>query len=316
MLLFRKPFMRPAVTSQKHATFYALASILCWSTVATAFKLTLAYLSPLQLILLSSLASCVFLMGLLMVQGRFVDLFSQPWSAYKWSILFGLMNPCLYYFLLFTAYDLLPAQEAQAINYSWAIVMSLLAVPLLGQKLSRFDIVAAIFCYLGVLIIATRGNVLDLDFANLQGVLFAIASTLVWSLYWIFNQKDPREPVLGLCLNFAVAAPILFLVAAYTGDLNSLMSKPWQALSGSLYIGVFEMGLAFVLWLKAMKLAENTARIANLIFISPFLSLIFISVFLGEAILMSTIFGLIMIITGLVLQQRFAKFEPKSELIS
>lgn len=295
------------MTSQKHATIYALATILCWSTVATAFKLTLAYLNPMQLILLSSLASCLLLLAIVSWQGRFKELFKQTPSAYRWSVVFGLMNPCLYYLLLFTAYDLLPAQEAQAINYSWAIVMSLLAVPLLSQKLHRFDILAAVFCYAGVLIIATRGNVFSLDFANVKGVMFAVASTLVWSLYWIFNKKDPREPVLGLCLNFSVAVPVLLLVGFSTGDLSELMSKPWPAFAGGVYIGVFEMGLAFVLWLKAMKLAENTARIANLIFISPFLSLFFISVFLGEAILSSTLFGLVMIIIGLALQQRFSK---------
>lgn len=297
------------MTSQKHATLYALATVLCWSTVATAFKLTLAHLNPMQLILLSSLASWVFLLAVLAWQGRIKELLSQSASAYRWSVLFGLMNPCVYYFLLFSAYDGLPAQEAQAINYSWAIIMSLLAVPLLAQKLSRFDLMAAILCYLGVLIIATRGDVLGLNFANVKGVLLAVASTLVWSLYWIFNQKDPREPIVGLCLNFTVAVPILLLVAFLSGDLNALIAKPWPAFAGGVYIGVFEMGLAFVLWLKAMKLAENTSRIANLIFISPFLSLIFISVFLGEKILSSTLVGLAMIIAGLVLQQKFAKAE-------
>lgn len=300
------------MTSQKHATIYALATVLCWSTVATAFKLTLIYVNPLQLILLSSMASCVFLLAMLLWQGRLPELWSQSASAYRWSVLFGLMNPCVYYLLLFTAYDLLPAQEAQSINYSWAIIMSLLAVPLLAQKLTRFDVVAAILCYLGVLVIATRGDVFGLNFANVSGVLFAVASTLVWSLYWIFNQKDPRDPIVGLCLNFSVALPVLLIAAVFTGDLNSLLTQPWPAFVGGIYIGVFEMGLAFVLWLKAMKLAENTARIANLIFISPFLSLFFISVFLGEKILASTLFGLAMIVVGLLIQQQFSSNEqPK-----
>lgn len=217
------------------------------------------------------------------------------------------MNPALYYLLLFSAYHALPAQEAQALNYSWAIVMTLLAVPLLGQRLSRFDLVAAALCYFGVLMIATRGDVLGLNFANIKGVALALASTVVWSLYWILNQKDQRQPIVGLCLNFSFALPIIIIAAYITGDLSSLFNSPWQALMGGFYVGVFEMGLAFILWLKAMKLAENTAKIANLIFISPFLSLIFISVLLDEVILPSTLFGLCLIIAGLVVQQLFAK---------
>ena len=130
---------------------------------------------------------------------------------------------------------------------------------------------------------------------------------MVWSLYWIFNQRDLREPVLGLCLNFSVAVPLIAVAAFISGDLTTLASAHWRGILGGVYIGVFEMGLAFVLWLKAMKLAENTARLANLIFISPFLSLVFIYWFLGEAILPSTLLGLVLIVLGLGLQQRFAK---------
>jgi drug/metabolite transporter (DMT)-like permease len=72
---------------------------------------------------------------------------------------------------------------------------------------------------------------------------------------------------------------------------------------GAAYVGVFEMGLAFTLWLSAMKNAANTARIANLIFLSPFLSLVFIHFVAGEAILPSTFAGLVLIMAGLAIQR-------------
>jgi drug/metabolite transporter (DMT)-like permease len=77
----------------------------------------------------------------------------------------------------------------------------------------------------------------------------------------------------------------------------------FYGLVGAIYVGLFEMGITFVLWLSALKLSENTAKVGNLIFISPFLSLVFIRVFVGEEILMSTLLGLALIITGLIAQQ-------------
>lgn len=280
--------------------FYGLAAVLCWSTVATAFKLSLQHLSPEQLMLIASITSCVFLLGLLTVQGRLPELTSLKRGDYARSALFGFINPTLYYFLLFYAYDLLPAQEAQAINYSWAIVMTLLAVPLLGQRIFAADIWAAILCYLGVLVIATRGNLFSLEFESLSGVLLALLSTVVWSLYWIFNRRDSREPVLGLCLNFMFAIPLIFIYCWYTGQLNI---TAWQGIVGGAYVGLVEMGLGFVFWLYAMKNTQSTARIANLIFISPFISLILISQVLGEPILWTTIVALGLIISGLLVQQ-------------
>ena len=99
---------------------------------------------------------------------------------------------------------------------------------------------------------------------------------------------------------------MIMALAWWQGEL-SFSKVAWQGLLAGTYVGVFEMGVAFIFWLAAMKRAENTAKLANLIFISPFLSLVFIFVILGEAILLSTIVGLCMIIAGLLSQQFFAK---------
>jgi drug/metabolite transporter (DMT)-like permease len=61
--------------------------------------------------------------------------------------------------------------------------------------------------------------------------------------------------------------------------------------------------VTFVFWLKALKYSENTAKVGNLIFLSPFLSLIFIHFLLGERILPSTFAGLGLIVAGLILQR-------------
>jgi len=84
---------------------------------------------------------------------------------------------------------------------------------------------------------------------------------------------------------------------------SELRVPPVNGLLGAAYVGVFEMGICFVLWLLAMKLTNNTARISNLIFLSPFLSLLFIHFLLGEDILPATFIGLSLIIIGLLCQR-------------
>ncbi|MBF4432777.1 EamA/RhaT family transporter, partial [Vibrio anguillarum] len=62
-------------------------------------------------------------------------------------------------------------------------------------------------------------------------------------------------------------------------------------------------GITFVLWLSALKLTQNTARISNLIFASPFISLILLATIIGESIHPTTLIGLIFIMLGLLVQQ-------------
>ncbi|MFT6915213.1 MAG: drug/metabolite transporter (DMT)-like permease [Motiliproteus sp.] len=286
-------------SSQRSADLFGLSAVLCWSTVATAFKLSLQYLSPAQLVLCASLVSWLFLGALLVKRGQLRSTLGLFREHAKASLLLGALNPTLYYLLLFHAYDRLPAQEAQALNYTWALTLTLLAVPLLGHRLKRAEALAALVCYSGVLVIATRGQLLTLEFNSLSGVLLALASTLVWALYWIFNTRDSREPVASLFMNVSVALVLLVSYCAATGELSQ-----WdlRGLWGAGYIGVFEMGISFVCWLLAMKLTLSTARIANLIFIAPVLSLVLISTVLGEQILPSTLAGLGLILGGLLLQ--------------
>ncbi|MGL6072429.1 DMT family transporter [Craterilacuibacter sp.] len=288
------------MTPQSKATLYGLGAVLAWSTVATAFKISLAHLSPAQLLLYACAASLLALLSILAVQHRLGELLPGLRLYWRRSLLLGAVNPFFYYLVLFQAYALLPAQEAQAINYTWALTMTLLSVPLLGQQLRRRDLAAALVCYVGVLVIGTRGEVLTLSFSNMTGMLFALGSTLLWASYWIFNTRDTREPVLGLTLNFMLALPLILLWCALTGELTAV---PWQGLAGAAYVGAIEMGYTFVLWLTAMKLTKSTARIANLIFLSPIISLWLIHIFIGEPILASTLVGLGLILGGLLLQK-------------
>ncbi|GGC58438.1 DMT family transporter [Marinobacter halophilus] len=285
---------------QKQAMIYGLATVLLWSTVATAFKLALADLAPVQMLLVACAAS-VLVMGLiLMIQGRWSWVFQLSRRQYLQSVGMGLINPCLYYFLLFGAFDRLPAQEAQPLNYTWALVLAYLSVPFLGQKLRRIDILAGLVCYAGVVVIATRGAVTTLSFSDPLGVGLALGSTVVWASYWIVATRDTRDPVVGLFLNFLFGLPFIALACWYTEGLALPLGG---SLAAAVYVGVFEMGIAFVLWSQAMKKAENTSKVSNLIFISPFLSLVFIYFILGETILPSTYVGLALIMAGLWLQQ-------------
>jgi len=281
------------------AMLFGLGAVLLWSTVATAFSLSLRHFSPTQLLLVANVVSLIFLIGLVIYKGEIKSLLQLARESWKSSLLFGAINPFLYYLILLQAYNTLPAQEAQAINYTWAIMLSFMAVPILKQRLKVADYIAAGACYFGVLYISTRGQIGSLEFSNISGVTFALISTIIWALYWLLNIKDKRPSLIGLTLNFTFALPIIILYAGLTGELTH-----WDqdGLWGAIYIGLFEMGLSFVLWNKAMKLTNNASQVANLIFLSPLLSIIWLSQFAGEPVLRSTLIGLACILIGLFVQ--------------
>ncbi len=276
---------------------YGLGAVALWSTVATAFKVALGYMSPLELMWLASLVSWALIGALVMRQRLAGEALRRGWRTAAWA---GLMNPVAYYLLLFGAYDRLPGQEAMALNYTWALAMAFLAVPLLGQRLTRIDVLAGLVAYAGVWVIATRGAVLDVAFADPLGVGMALASTLIWALYWLLNARDHRPPLVAQWQNFSVGVPVLtLLLLAGPG----LQWHGWAGLGAGVYVGLFEMGVAFVLWQLAVHRVSRTAKVSNLIFLSPPVSLLLLFLVVGEPILASTLVGLALILGGLALQQ-------------
>lgn len=285
--------------TQTRATLCGLAAVLAWSTVATAFKLTLRHADPVQLLWLANVFSLAAFGSVLGVRRQTGLLRRATRRQYLQVAGLGFLNPFLYYLILFKGYDLLPAQVAQPLNYTWALVLTALSVPLLGQRPRWRDAVAAVVCYLGAAIIATGGRTAGFRAADPLGLALIMASTVVWALYWIGNTLSTLDPVAGLFLGFAAALPLTTGAVALLSDFQ----VPVAGWLGGAYVGAVEMGFTFVLWLTAMRLTESTARIATLIFLSPFLSLVFIQFVLKEPVRGGTVLGLVLIVAGLWWQQ-------------
>ena len=286
--------------NQQKAYLYGLLTVLLWSTVASAFKISLQFLKPIQLLFYASVVSIFILSLILLVQGNLSIILSYSRGQYLSSLKLGFLNPFLYYLILFKAYDLLPAQVAQPLNYTWALTLTFLSIPLLKQKIGMRDIAAGVICYCGVVVISSKGSLVSFSSFNTLGVALALSSTVVWSLSWIYNTQDNRDPVASLLLAFLFGLPFIFITALVTTGFNV---PDFRGLLGAAYVGTFEMGITFVFWLTALKLSENTAKVGNLIFLSPFLSLLFIHFIVGEEIFPSTFAGLVFIITGLMIQR-------------
>lgn len=282
---------------QHKAYLYAGIAVLLWATVASAMKLSLTYLDFLQLLFLSVSVSLIVLFIVIVAQGKLKNVFKLPLKAYVKSAIFGLVNPFLYYIVLFKAYDLLPAQEAQPLNYTWPIMMTLLSIPILKQKINFQNLVAILISFVGVITISTGGDLLGFSFSNPYGALLGIASAVIWALFWIYNIKDKRDEISKLFLNFLFGIVYISIALALFSDFPAFSTKHYL---GAAYVGLFEMGVTFIIWSMALKKSTHTAKVSRLIYLVPFLSLIVIYFTVGEEILTSTLIGLGLIIGGLI----------------
>lgn len=286
-------------TIQK-SVIYALLAVACWSTVATAFKLALAGMSFMMLLVISSFVAAFSFLLVLIAKKETKKLFKIPLPKLGKPLLKGFLNPFLYYLILFKAYDLLPAQEALILNYVWPIILVVFSVLFLGQKLLRFDIPSILICFLGVVVIAIQGNVFNLQIDNALGTFLALISSLVWALYWILNMDKNEDARIQFFLGFFIGFVLSFVTLVFFPENWEI--KTTQSLIAAIYVGLFEMSIPFLLWQMALTKARSTAAVSRFIFLSPFLSLMLISLILKEEILLSSFIGLLLIIAGITIQ--------------
>jgi len=292
-------------TNQQKAYFLAFGAIFLWATVATAFKIALSELHFATVLFIANFTAILITLFAIVAGGKIKFLVKTNLQGLLKSALLAVINPFGYYLVLFKAYSLLPAQIAQPLNFIWPLVLVLLSAPLLHQKLHFRSILALLISFSGVIIISTQGNLKELHITNSLGVILAASASILWALYWILNKKDTRDDIVKLFLTFCFSGIYMLISFLFVFNLKIEINKAFAA---AVYIGFFEMGVTFIVWLKAIQLSERTDKISNLIYLTPVLSLFFIHFVLGEAIFYTTYIGLALILTGIfILNMRITR---------
>jgi drug/metabolite transporter (DMT)-like permease len=162
---------------------------------------------------------------------------------------------------------------------------------------------AVAMSFLGVVIVTSNGQLSGLAGGNLLGAGFCVLAALSYGLFVVLNKRLPYASSVSMMLYYIVSTLVAVTCVLVSGDLPEL--KGMQSL-GLLWIGLGDYAIAYVSWALAMK-AGQTAKIANLAYITPFLSLLVAHFVLGDPLTVWSIGGLAVIVAGIFLQLKDAK---------
>ena len=161
----------------------AMAAILVFSTQDAASKfLVTAHISPFQMTMMRFWAFATFSLFLVWRKGGGLrDAFRsrQPLAQVLRG---GLLIVDIWMYML--ALSSVPLAETQAITLVYPLLVTLFAVPLLGEKVGVFRVVAVAAGFAGALVIVRPGGV-PLGW----GALFAVGSGACYALYIVLTRK-------------------------------------------------------------------------------------------------------------------------------
>ena len=134
---------------------------------------------------------------------------------------------------------------------------------------------------------------------KLLGIIACAAAAVCYGLFSVLNKKHS--------LNQSVTMMWIWLTVAVCSTVSGLIIEAWQPITGWQWAGVAWLGIvvnavAYLLWALALKGARDFAKIANLAYLVPFLSIVLSALILKEQIACTAAIALVLIIGGILLQ--------------
>ncbi len=286
----------------------AAVSILCWSTVATITKLMLTSLNSWQVLFVSS-----FFAGLALLIYNVATKRLSALKGYRLRDYFKTLGACLpatllYYVFYYTGTSKMPASQAFVVNYLWPIMSVIFACILLKERITPVKLVGILLSFAGVIVVIGK-DLVAFDINTLLGALCCVLGAISYGAFTGLSRKAGYDKSLSLMLSYFTTFVITGAVLLATDSLPHLEGV--QVL-GLAWNGMATMGLANMMWVLALS-SKDTARISNLAYLTPVLSLVWTAIFLEEKISIFSILGLGVIMLGIFLPLLWEKWHPYAE---
>ena len=282
----------------KKSYIYAGISILCWSTVAVVTKLLLGTFNNIQVLWISSIFAGLSLFTVNIVTGNLLKLKNYNLKDVLISILIGIPSTIFYYLFYYAGTDLMLASQAFIINYLWPIMSVIFACIILKEKMTFRKVIAILMSFLAVVIV-TCGELTSFNEKMLLGTVFCVLGAVSYGIFTALNQKMKYDNRITMMLSYFVT----FLTTSIINGVNGNLFIPnlVQTL-GFAWNGIFTMSIANTLWVFSLTSGRNTAKVSNLAYITPFLSLVWTSLILKEKLNVYFVIGLVTIVLGILIQ--------------
>lgn len=107
--------------------------------------------------------------------------------------------------------------------------------------------------------------------------------------------------------NQNIAMMLIWFVTALCGMVAGLLTETWVVLNlkqllGLIWLGIAVKALGYLFWAIGLERANDSGKVANLAYLTPFLSIIVSFFFLGEPIKLRALVALVFIVGGIILQ--------------
>lgn len=287
----------------KKSYMYALITVLIWSTTAAMVKKMLVDIPNLQTVSVSGFLAFFFMAMVNCKNGMIKELKKFSLKDYGRISALGFVGLFLYSALYYYGLSQLSSQEACILNYLWPMMIVLFSCIILKERMTWVKGIALVCSFMGIVILSTGNGGAGVGNTGL-GIISCVAAAMCYGLFSVLNKKAGYNQNISMMIIWLVTAVCALILGVLTENWIPIQGIQWI---GMLWLGVVIDAVAYLLWALAINGSQNTAGIANLAYLTPFLSVIVSAVFLKEEIELRALIALVFIMGGILLQNFYRR---------
>ncbi|SFQ13890.1 Permease of the drug/metabolite transporter (DMT) superfamily [Lachnospiraceae bacterium XBB1006] len=292
---------------------YALAgiSVLCWGTVATVTKILAGQLDAMYALAFSFLFASLFLFIYNVKHRTLSKLRSISKGTLLRMVAVGSLGVLFYNLFLLLGEVTLPAQVAFLINDLWPALIIIFSCIILKERFTIAKLIAIVCSIVGIFISTSNGDFRFLLHTSISGVIFCSMAAVCYGLYCTLNKREDYDKGISVFVSYLSGSVIAFLWIIATGKFHMPTTADTIALA---FNGIIANALPYLTWALALDIG-NTAIIANLAYLTPFVSLAVTHYVLGEKVTIYSFLGLFLILAGIgiqILMQKKTDCSPRT----
>lgn len=284
-------------------TFFAIL----WASASTATKIGLSGAQPL---VIAEMRFAMAALIMLVIAHLILRQRLPTGKEWKQLAIYGLLNISIYLGLYVVAMQTITAGIGALAVASNPVIISFLSVFILRQKISSSVIIAIIVCVAGV--VCASWPLLQDASVSTTGLIIMFLSMLSYSIAAIYFSSQKWDGLSLLAINgwqtlmggiFLLPLMLIF----YKDSANHFDSKFWLSVSWlAIPVSIF----AVQLWLWLLQV--NAVRAGLWLFLCPLFGFIIAAIVMKDKISAYTVFGVLLVVVGLILSKMKTKRTDES----
>jgi drug/metabolite transporter (DMT)-like permease len=234
----------------------------------------------------------------------------QIWKSRRVMFMLALVGTGFHNLFSYLGLNYTTATNGVMLNSAIPVMIVILGVLFFGLRVSRKQVVGVAVSLGGVAVILSKGRLETLTTLTFNiGDVIVLGSMLLWALYTLMLKWRPDgiPAIAFLCVCGAIGVVCMTPVYAWEVASGKSIIWSWPVVGALLYVGIFPSFVGYIFWNKGVEqVGPNVAGL--FVHLMPVFGSLLAWLFLDERLFWFHLAGMLLILAGIFLTSRAAKY--------